>query len=67
MDSKLLDIKTLKASSSQEALLAAAKQEAKQIAGPLREKAKINYAIRQKEIADNAASAFLGGRPSETI
>ena len=67
LDSKLLDIKTLKASSSQEALLAAAKQEAKQIAGPLREKAKINYAIRQKEIADNAASAFLGGRPSETI
>ena len=67
LDSKLLDIKTLKASSSQEALIAAAKQEAKQISGPLRERAKTNYAIRQKEIADNAASAFLGGRPSETI
>lgn len=67
LDSRLLDIKTLKASSSQESLLAAAKQQAKQTVAPLLERAKTNYAIRQKEIADNAASSFLGGRPSETI
>jgi hypothetical protein len=67
LDSTLLDIKKLKATGSQESLLAAAKQAGKQIAEPIRERAKKNLAAKQKEIADNAASTFLGGRPIETI
>lgn len=67
LDSTLLDIKKLKATGSQESLLAAAKQAGKQIAEPIYERAKKNLAAKQKEIADNAASTFLGGRPIETI
>jgi len=67
LDSTLLDIKKLKATGSQESLLAAAKQAGKQIAEPIYERAKRNLAAKQKEIADNAASTFLGGRPIETI